>query len=132
MAAPLHPAQQPGATVQLGVKDTRLFREAADAAGVHLGMANYVQEQLNAANRRRDGAKEMDWTVAQYRMAEKAANKNSSTDSYSQFSNNVKNPEDDGCTFQTNIFWILRQRYPERSRGSNGIELNDKLSNFIY
>ncbi len=80
--AMLHPAQQPGATVQLGVKDTRLFREAADAAGVHLGLANYVQEELNAAIE--DGMGEMDWTVAQYRMAEKAAQKNSSTDSYRQ------------------------------------------------
>ncbi len=64
----LHPPKQPGATVALGAKDTRLLREAATAAGVRLGLADYLQEQFNAAIE--SGMELTDWAVGQYRMAE--------------------------------------------------------------
>lgn len=67
----LHPPETPGATVQLGAKDTRLVREAAAASGVQLGLADYFQRQLDAAIE--NGMGEMDWAVGQYRMAEKAS-----------------------------------------------------------
>lgn len=67
----LHPPEQPGATVVLGEKDTRLLREAASAVGVRLGLADYLQQQLDAAIAA--GMGQMDWAVGQYRMAEKAS-----------------------------------------------------------
>jgi len=67
----LHPPQQPGATVALGAKDTRLLREAAKALEIRLGLADYLQEQLNAAIAGDLG--NIDWAVGQYRMAERQA-----------------------------------------------------------
>ncbi len=69
----LHPPEKPGATVELGAKDTRLVREAARLAGVHIGLADYLQQQLNTAIE--SGMGQMDWAVGQYRMAEKASKK---------------------------------------------------------
>jgi 3-hydroxyisobutyrate dehydrogenase-like beta-hydroxyacid dehydrogenase len=69
----LHPPERPGATVLLGAKDTRLLREAAEAAGVRLGLADYLQQQLNAAIEA--GTGKMDWAVGQYREAERASKK---------------------------------------------------------
>ena len=66
----LHPPEHPGATVLLGEKDIRLLREATEAAGVRLGLAEYLQEQFNAAIRSDMG--QMDWAVGQYRRAEQA------------------------------------------------------------
>jgi 3-hydroxyisobutyrate dehydrogenase-like beta-hydroxyacid dehydrogenase len=57
--------------VVLGEKDTRLLREAASAVGVRLGLADYLQQQLDAAIAA--GMGQMDWAVGQYRMAEKAS-----------------------------------------------------------
>lgn len=67
----LHPPEQLGATVLLGAKDTRLLREAAAAAGLRLGLAEYLQEQLQAAIE--NGMGQTDWAVGQYRMAERAS-----------------------------------------------------------
>ncbi|MHB8302543.1 MAG: NAD(P)-dependent oxidoreductase [Acidobacteriaceae bacterium] len=67
----LHPPEEPGATVSLGAKDTRLLREAAAAAGVRLGLAEYLQEQFNASIGNNLG--NIDWAVGQYRMAERQA-----------------------------------------------------------
>ena len=67
----LHPPEHPGATVLLGEKDIRLFREATQSAGVRLGLAEYLQEQFNLAIR--NGLGKTDWAVGQYRMAEQAA-----------------------------------------------------------
>lgn len=67
----LHPPEHPGATVYLGAKDTRLFREAAEDASIRLGLAEYLHDQFNAAIQAGMGS--MDWAVGQYRMAEKAA-----------------------------------------------------------
>jgi 3-hydroxyisobutyrate dehydrogenase-like beta-hydroxyacid dehydrogenase len=67
----LHPPEHPGATVALGAKDTRLLREAAKAADIRLGLAEYLQEQLNAAIAGDLG--NVDWAVGQYRMAQRQA-----------------------------------------------------------
>lgn len=67
----LHPPEHPGATVYLGAKDTRLFREAAEDASIRLGLADYLHDQFNAAIQA--GMGNLDWAVGQYRMAEKAA-----------------------------------------------------------
>ena len=69
----LHPPEHPGATVLLGEKDTRLMREATQAAGIRLGLAEYLQEQLDDAIR--SGMGQMDWAVGQYRMAQQASKK---------------------------------------------------------
>lgn len=67
----LHPPEHPGATVLLGEKDIRLLREATETAGIELGLAEYLQEQFNAAIR--NGMGPMDWAAGQYRMAEQAS-----------------------------------------------------------
>lgn len=67
----LHPPEHPGATVLLGEKDIRLFREATQSAGVRLGLAEYLQEQFNVAIQH--GLGMTDWAVGQYRMAEQAS-----------------------------------------------------------
>jgi 3-hydroxyisobutyrate dehydrogenase-like beta-hydroxyacid dehydrogenase len=67
----LHPPEHPGATVLLGEKDIRLFRDATQSAGVRLGLAEYLQEQFKVAIR--NGLGKTDWAVGQYRLAQKAA-----------------------------------------------------------
>ncbi|HZC43944.1 MAG TPA: NAD(P)-dependent oxidoreductase, partial [Acidobacteriaceae bacterium] len=67
----MHPPQHPGATVLLGEKDIRLFREATQSAGLRLGLAEYLQEQFNLAIR--NGLGSSDWAVGQYRMAEQGS-----------------------------------------------------------
>lgn len=67
----MHPPQHPGATIMTGEKDIRLFREATDAAGLRLGLVEYLQEQFNVAVR--EGMGESDWAVGQYRVAQQSA-----------------------------------------------------------
>ena len=64
----LHPPQHPGATVSLGIKDTRLAREAAAEAGIRLGLADYLAHVLERA--RESGFANEDWAVGQYRIAQ--------------------------------------------------------------
>jgi 3-hydroxyisobutyrate dehydrogenase-like beta-hydroxyacid dehydrogenase len=64
----LNPPEHAGATVAIGVKDTRLLREAAEAKGVRLRLADYLAQQLHSAVEA--GMKDEDWAVAQYRMAQ--------------------------------------------------------------
>jgi 3-hydroxyisobutyrate dehydrogenase-like beta-hydroxyacid dehydrogenase len=64
----LHPAEHPGATVSLGIKDTRLAREAAAEAGIHLGLADYLARVLERA--KEAGFANIDWAVGQYRIAQ--------------------------------------------------------------
>ncbi len=45
----LHPPEQAAATVSLGAKDTRLFREAAKEAALRTPLADLFQQQFNAA-----------------------------------------------------------------------------------
>lgn len=66
----LHPPEQIGASVSIGIKDTHLFRKAAEAQGVQLHLADYFLQQLQ--NAVEAGLKNEDWAVAQYRMAQSA------------------------------------------------------------
>ena len=65
----LHPPATPGATLDIGAKDTRLAREAAAAGGVTLGLADYLMHILETAQR--NGLGSGDWAVGQYRTAER-------------------------------------------------------------
>jgi 3-hydroxyisobutyrate dehydrogenase-like beta-hydroxyacid dehydrogenase len=67
----LNPPKHPGATVSLGIKDTRLAREAAAEAGIHLGLADYVARVLERA--KEAGFANEDWAVGQYRIAQAEA-----------------------------------------------------------
>ena len=63
----LHPPEQPGATVALGEKDTRLLREAAASRHTRLSLADNLAEIF--AQAREAGLSGEDWAVGQYRMA---------------------------------------------------------------
>jgi len=63
----LHPPEQPGATIDLGAKDTRLLREAAAGRGARLGLADYLAGIFEEA--KKAGMSNEDWAVGQYRMA---------------------------------------------------------------
>jgi 3-hydroxyisobutyrate dehydrogenase-like beta-hydroxyacid dehydrogenase len=67
----LNPPQQPGATVSLGIKDTRLAREAAAEAGVRMRLADYFADVLKRA--KEAGFADEDWAVGQYRIAQSDA-----------------------------------------------------------
>lgn len=67
----LNPPQRPGATVSLGIKDTRLVREAAADAGVHMRLADYFADVLDRA--KKAGFADDDWAVGQYRIAQSDA-----------------------------------------------------------
>ena len=64
----LNPPEHPGATVSLGIKDTRLVREAAADAGVRMRLADYFADVLNRA--KEAGFADEDWAVGQYRIAQ--------------------------------------------------------------
>jgi 3-hydroxyisobutyrate dehydrogenase-like beta-hydroxyacid dehydrogenase len=66
----LHPPLHPGATVELGAKDLRLFREAAAAAGARLSIADTLGEIFEEA--KRTGLGKEDWAVGQFKMAKRA------------------------------------------------------------
>jgi 3-hydroxyisobutyrate dehydrogenase-like beta-hydroxyacid dehydrogenase len=74
----LNPPQHPGATVSLGIKDTRLAREAAADAGVRMGLANYFADVLERA--KKAGFADEDWAVGQYRIAQSDAPLNTAKD----------------------------------------------------
>jgi len=65
----LHPPEQPGATIHLGAKDTRLFREAGSAAGFDSGLAAYLAGELERSIQA--GFGESDWPVSTYRATQK-------------------------------------------------------------
>jgi 3-hydroxyisobutyrate dehydrogenase-like beta-hydroxyacid dehydrogenase len=67
----LNPPKHPGATVSLGIKDTRLAREAATEAGVHMRLADYFADVLHRA--KEAGFADEDWAVGQYRIAQSDA-----------------------------------------------------------
>jgi 3-hydroxyisobutyrate dehydrogenase-like beta-hydroxyacid dehydrogenase len=64
-----HPLGQPGATVLLGAKDVRLFREAGEGEGFDSGLAGYLAEELQAAIG--GGAGEQDWPVSMYQQMQR-------------------------------------------------------------
>jgi 3-hydroxyisobutyrate dehydrogenase-like beta-hydroxyacid dehydrogenase len=67
----LNPPEHPGATVMLAIKDTRLAREAATAAGVRMKLADYFADVLHRA--KEAGFADEDWAVGQYRIAQSDA-----------------------------------------------------------
>jgi 3-hydroxyisobutyrate dehydrogenase-like beta-hydroxyacid dehydrogenase len=67
----LNPPETPGATVSLAIKDTRLAREAAAEAGVHMRLADYFADVLHRA--KEAGFADEDWAVGQYRIAQSDA-----------------------------------------------------------
>jgi 3-hydroxyisobutyrate dehydrogenase-like beta-hydroxyacid dehydrogenase len=67
----LNPPPQVGATVSLGIKDTRLVREAAAEAGVRMRLADYFANVLERA--KEAGFADEDWAVGQYRIAQSDA-----------------------------------------------------------
>jgi 3-hydroxyisobutyrate dehydrogenase-like beta-hydroxyacid dehydrogenase len=64
----MHPPQQPGATIALGIKDTRLLLEAANAVETRLPLADHLARQLQLAAEA--GLTSEDWAVGQYRLAQ--------------------------------------------------------------
>ena len=67
----LHPPEHPGATMELGAKDLRLLREAAQKSGARLSLADELANIFDQA--RRLGLGNEDWAVGQYKMAQKRA-----------------------------------------------------------
>jgi 3-hydroxyisobutyrate dehydrogenase-like beta-hydroxyacid dehydrogenase len=65
----LHPPTAPGATIELGAKDVRLLREAAEARGVRLSFADELAGIFEQAKTAGLGGE--DWAVGQYRMAQR-------------------------------------------------------------
>jgi 3-hydroxyisobutyrate dehydrogenase-like beta-hydroxyacid dehydrogenase len=65
----LNPPEKPGATVSLGIKDTRLFREAAAEKHAHLPLGDYLADRLNLA--KEAGWQDEDWAVGQYKVAKR-------------------------------------------------------------
>ncbi len=68
----LNPPEKPGATVSLGIKDTRLFREAAAQQGIALPLADYLAKTLDQA--RSAGWQDEDWAVGQYKVVHQLLN----------------------------------------------------------
>lgn len=64
----LDPPEHPGATVALGIKDTRLLRESAKALETRLPLADHLAGMLRIAAE--SGLLREDWAVGQYRMAQ--------------------------------------------------------------
>jgi 3-hydroxyisobutyrate dehydrogenase-like beta-hydroxyacid dehydrogenase len=64
----LHPPEQPGATIELGEKDLRLFREAAANGKTRVSLADAMAEVF--AQAKAAGLRNEDWAVGQYKMAQ--------------------------------------------------------------
>ena len=64
----LHPPEEAGASMDLGAKDLRLVREAAESRGVRLSLAEELTDVF--AQAKTEGLGNEDWAVAQYRMAQ--------------------------------------------------------------
>jgi 3-hydroxyisobutyrate dehydrogenase-like beta-hydroxyacid dehydrogenase len=60
----LHPPETPEATIALGQKDMRLFREAASATNTRTPLADHFQEQLHQASEA--GLRDRDWAAGYY------------------------------------------------------------------
>ena len=63
----LHPPDTPGATIALGEKDIRLFREAAEDARVKTPLADRFKAHLDHAMD--EGMKDADWPAGYYQLA---------------------------------------------------------------
>jgi 3-hydroxyisobutyrate dehydrogenase-like beta-hydroxyacid dehydrogenase len=71
----LNPPTVKGATIALGAKDLNLFRSAAEARGVELGLAEHLAEVLAAAQQA--GWSAEDWATGIYKTAKTLAGKKS-------------------------------------------------------
>jgi 3-hydroxyisobutyrate dehydrogenase-like beta-hydroxyacid dehydrogenase len=67
----LNPPEKPGATIHLGEKDVRLFREAGQAAGFESGLGAFLSEELHRAIAA--GFGNDDWPVSTYRAVQSLA-----------------------------------------------------------
>ena len=67
----LDPPEVKGATIALGVKDLSLFRKAAEARGVELGLAEHLAEVLHEAQEA--GWSAEDWAAGIYKTAQALA-----------------------------------------------------------
>ena len=65
----LNPPAQPGATIDLGAKDTRMLRQAAAARNTRLSLADNLAEIFEQA--KQAGLANEDWAVGQYCTAQK-------------------------------------------------------------
>src|SRR5579859_911313 len=59
----LHPPEQAGATMEMGAKDLRLLREAAESHGIRLSLADEMAGVFDEA--RKQGLGDQDWAVTQ-------------------------------------------------------------------
>jgi 3-hydroxyisobutyrate dehydrogenase-like beta-hydroxyacid dehydrogenase len=64
----LNPPEHVGATIELGAKDLRLLREAAQSRHVRLSLADDLAEVFDQAQKQGLGSE--DWAVGQYKMAQ--------------------------------------------------------------
>ena len=64
-----HPPEHAGATIELGAKDNRLLREAAQARNVNLSLADTLARIFDEA--RATGLDHEDWAAGQYTMAKR-------------------------------------------------------------
>ena len=71
----LHPPETPGATIALGQKDTRLFREAAAATNTRTQLADHFQEQLQQASEA--GLGNRDWAAGYYQFVRSISHRQS-------------------------------------------------------
>jgi len=69
----LHPPETPGATIALGQKDIRLFREAAAATNTRTPLADHFQQQLNQAGEA--GLRDHDWAAGYYQFIRSISHK---------------------------------------------------------
>ncbi len=69
----LHPPDVPGATVALGQKDVRLFRESAQATSTRTPLADHFAEQLHEAAEA--GLRDRDWAAGYYQFVRSVSHK---------------------------------------------------------
>jgi 3-hydroxyisobutyrate dehydrogenase-like beta-hydroxyacid dehydrogenase len=67
----LDPPSPPGATIALGVKDLKLFLDAADAAGTRLAIAEALADLMSDAVA--EGLGNADWAAGMLKAAESYA-----------------------------------------------------------
>lgn len=70
----LHPPETPGATIAIGQKDTRLFREAAAATNTRTPLADHFQEQMREASD--VGLRDRDWAAGYYQFVRSISHRN--------------------------------------------------------
>jgi len=67
----LNPPAEPGASISLGQKDTRLLREAAASRGTRVKLADTLAEIF--AQAKAAGLADQDWAVGMYRMSQQGS-----------------------------------------------------------